>query len=65
MQHFDHLAFAFVHPPLLSLASFIHQAADLGCGPNRVSLMSSSHGTRLVVFSSPIDMCQQWSVLWP
>jgi hypothetical protein len=55
MRHFDHLAFAFVHPPLLSPATFIHQAVDLGCGPNRVSLLTSSRGTRLAVFSSCVD----------
>jgi hypothetical protein len=55
MRRFDHLAFAFLHPNIPNPDSFILQAADLGCGPDRVSLFPSSHGTRLAVFSAPSD----------
>jgi hypothetical protein len=55
MPHFDHLAYAFLNPPVASPVSFIHQAAALACGSNRVSLLSSSRGTKLAVFSLPFD----------
>uniref|UniRef100_A0ACD5ZT50 Uncharacterized protein n=1 Tax=Avena sativa TaxID=4498 RepID=A0ACD5ZT50_AVESA len=55
MAHFDNLAFAFLNPSLENPDNFIYQAADLGCGPDRVSLFPSYRGARLAVFSSPYD----------
>lgn len=55
LRLFDNLAYAFVNPPMESPDSFISQAADLGCGPDRVSLFPSSEGARLAVFSTPPD----------
>jgi hypothetical protein len=55
MRHFDNLAYAFVNPPMECSDSFISQAADLGCGPDRVSLFPSSEGARLAIFSTPPD----------
>uniref|UniRef100_A0ACD5X706 Uncharacterized protein n=1 Tax=Avena sativa TaxID=4498 RepID=A0ACD5X706_AVESA len=55
LQHFDHLAYAFINPPPLHPDNFILQAADLGCGPDRVYLLPSSRGARVAVFSAPYD----------
>uniref|UniRef100_A0ACD5UUT9 Uncharacterized protein n=1 Tax=Avena sativa TaxID=4498 RepID=A0ACD5UUT9_AVESA len=55
MAMYDNLAYAFINPPLPSPENFIYQVADLGCGPDRVSLLSSYLGARLVVFSLPLD----------
>uniref|UniRef100_A0ACD5Z9H7 Uncharacterized protein n=1 Tax=Avena sativa TaxID=4498 RepID=A0ACD5Z9H7_AVESA len=55
MAHFDNLAYAFLNPPLGDPENFIYQAADLGCGPDRVSLFPTSRGARVAVFSSYYD----------
>ncbi|KAK1615444.1 hypothetical protein QYE76_020966 [Lolium multiflorum] len=55
MRHFDNLAYAFAHSSVHNLDQLIFQAADLGCGPDRVSIFPSSIGTRLAVFSTPQD----------
>jgi hypothetical protein len=55
MRHFDNLAYAFLDPKNPIPNNYILQAADLGCGPDRVSLFPSSIGRRLGVFSSPFD----------
>jgi hypothetical protein len=55
MRHFDNLAYAFVNPPVQQPDGLILEAADLGCGPDRVALYPSSCGARVAVFSQPID----------
>jgi hypothetical protein len=55
MPHFEHLAYAFVNPPLQAPVPLIHQAASRACGPHRVSLLSSSRGARIAVFASALD----------
>jgi hypothetical protein len=52
LRHFDNLSYAFVNPPLPDSDELILQAADLGCGPDRVALYPSSRGARVAVFSS-------------
>jgi hypothetical protein len=55
LRHFDDLSFAFINPPTPQPYNLILQAADLGCGPDRVDLFPSSRGARLAVFSTPQD----------
>ncbi|CAM0877939.1 unnamed protein product [Alopecurus aequalis] len=55
MPHYDNLAFAYLDPPHASPATIIHQASLVGCGPNRVSLLSSSRGAKLAIFLTPQD----------
>jgi hypothetical protein len=55
MPHFDHLAYAFVSPPLQAPVPLIHQAVNRACRANRVSLLSSSRGACIAIFSSPLD----------
>jgi hypothetical protein len=53
--HFDNLSYAFVNPPFENPDNLILQAADLGRGPDRVSLFPSSRGARMAVFATPAD----------
>ncbi|KAK1670811.1 hypothetical protein QYE76_058970 [Lolium multiflorum] len=59
LRHFDHIAYAFINPTSVSAVedpdAFIHQAADLGCGPDRVTLFPSAAGSRVAVFASDND----------
>jgi hypothetical protein len=55
LRHFNNLSFAFVNPPQPDSDALILQAADLGCGPDRVALFPSSRGARVAVFSSSVD----------
>jgi hypothetical protein len=52
LRHYDNLSFAFVNPPQPDTDEIILQAADLGCGPERVSLFPSSQGAWVAVFTS-------------
>jgi hypothetical protein len=55
LRHFDNLAYAYVNPPELQPDGLILQAADLGCGPDRVAVYPSSRGARVAVFTLPLD----------
>jgi hypothetical protein len=55
LHHFDHIAYAFATPPIQNPDSLILQAADLGCGPDRVSLFPSFDVARVAVFASDMD----------
>ncbi|KAK1660865.1 hypothetical protein QYE76_049024 [Lolium multiflorum] len=59
LRHFDHIAYAFINPTSAIAVedpdAFIHQAADLGCGPDRVTLYPSAAGSRVAVFATDND----------
>jgi hypothetical protein len=59
LRHFDHVAYAFINPSSVPAVhdpdSFILQAADLACGPDRVSLFPSAASSRVAVFVSDGD----------
>jgi hypothetical protein len=59
LRHFDHIVYAFINPTTVAAVNdpdaFIHQAADLGCSPDRVTLFPSAAGSRVAVFISDRD----------